>query len=229
LRYYGFEATYQNTDGEFIFEKGLPRRPITLMADADRYSIARNNYPIIPIDSDDVSCIIPIKEQFHDKLFPDLRNDPQRTLFESLDSTETRRPGNTIRKVYLCRTPMKHIERGSILIFYKSKSKLPPSQAVTAIGVFEEMALARSTEELRQLAGGRSVYSEKELLSLRATDHDPVKVINFLLFGYTDPSTELVELKQLGIIQSPPQSFQRIPTSKIRLLINRLGLGFAFP
>jgi ribosomal protein S18 acetylase RimI-like enzyme len=228
LTYYGFDNTYVTSGGELVLEKVLPRMPVDCEIE-DLYGCARINYPILPIIEQIPSCVIPIREQYHDKLFPDLRDDPQSNLFDSVVSLDTRKPGNTIRKVYLCRTPMKHIDRGSILLFYKSRSELLPSQSITAVGVFEDLALAHSTEELRRLAGGRSVYSERELVAFGATQDDPVKVINFLLSGYLDPSFSLAELMQHHILRAPPQSFQRIATPTIRPLIERLGLGFAFP
>lgn len=63
-------------------------------------------------------------------------------------------PGNTIRKVYLCRAQSRLGDPGSILFFYKSKSVEPPSQSMTAVGVLEETLLARSTKKLMQMAGG---------------------------------------------------------------------------
>ncbi|MFX7377786.1 hypothetical protein ABTI80_19210, partial [Acinetobacter baumannii] len=87
----------------------------------------------------------------------------QGDLFENAGLVGPQRPGNTIRKVYLCRAKSNLGEPGSLLFFYKGKSKHDPSQAFTTIGILEEVATASSTKELMKLAGGRSVYSEKQL------------------------------------------------------------------
>jgi hypothetical protein len=54
------------------------------------------------------------------------------------------------------------------------------------------------------LTGGRSVYSEAELSKWGATATRPVKVINYLLAAYIEPSISLEELRQMGIIPGPP-------------------------
>src|SRR5262249_47600766 len=92
-----------------------------------------------------------------------------------------RRPGNTIRKVYLCRAASSLGPSGSLLFFYKGKSQLPPSQAMSALGILEDVRFARSTRELLQMTAGRSVYSERDLEAWEASSTPPVKVKNYLL------------------------------------------------
>ncbi len=125
--------------------------------------------------------------------------------------TGPKRPGNTIRKVYLCRAQSNLGKPGSILLFYKGKSKNFPSQALTAVGIFEEFSVATSTKDLLHMTGGRSVYSETELIDWKASPHRPVKVINYLLAGYIDPTISLDELREHGVIPGhPPQSIFEI-------------------
>ncbi|MCY4291317.1 MAG: hypothetical protein OXC72_06100 [Roseovarius sp.] len=50
-----------------------------------------------------------------------------------------------------------------MLFFYKGRSVKRLSQALTAVGILEDVSLATSTKDLMKLTGGRSVYSEKEL------------------------------------------------------------------
>lgn len=132
---------------------------------------------------------VPIQEKYHDILYPDLVEIPrQGDLFDPTNSSRgPRRPGNTIRKVYLCRAPSKLGPPGSLLVFYKGKSRLPPSQAFTALGVLEGVSIAESTQDLQRFSGGRSVYSEDALESWGASQKRPVKVINFLLAAYIKP------------------------------------------
>ena len=137
-------------------------------------------------------------------------------------------PGNTIRKVYLCRAKANISQPGALLFFYKSRSKNPPSQAITTLGVAESMTLAHSTEELRRLAGGRSVYSDTQLVSFGATDAKPVKVVNFLLITHIDPVIGLDALQNLEIITpSPQQSIFRLSRDKLVTLLGLIPkLGF---
>jgi len=138
-----------------------------------------------------------------------------------------KRPGNTIRKVYLCRARSNLGNPGALLMFYKGKSTLQPSQAITAIGVLEDMKLAKSTRDLLLMTGGRSVYSEKDLEHWQATPQHPVKVINYLLAAYTEPAVPITQLKTMGVFGThPPQSIFRIEPTPLRQLLRGAGLGF---
>ena len=90
------------------------------------------------------------------------------------------------------------------------------------------MTLAHSSEELRRLAGGRSVYSERQLISWRASLHKPVKVIDFLLIGYITPAMSLPELRAEGVFRGhPPQSIFTLKPNQLTPIIDRFDLGFA--
>lgn len=98
---------------------------------------------------------------------------------------------------------------------------------MTAIGVFEDMALASSSEELKKLAGGRSVYSESEIAEWAASKDRPVKVINYLLAGYFEPPVGLECLTKLAIFAGhPPQSIAKLDENRAKAILNRLNLGF---
>ncbi|HNB01212.1 MAG TPA: GNAT family N-acetyltransferase, partial [Nitrosomonas sp.] len=208
LEYYGFCHTKTLNDKELIFEKFLSRDRVEIDDDEDLYEIAKRYYPRFYTGSRVQAYVIPIKESYHDMLFPELRNNIQGDLLTPIGhGARPTRPGNTIRKVYLCRAPANLTSPGSLLFFYKGKSDLPPSQAITTIGIFEDMQEATSLMELMQLTGGRSVYREDELKKWQATTEKPVKVINFLLAGYFSPPLVLGALKTEQIFGSrPPQS-----------------------
>jgi len=170
---------------------------------------------------------IPIKEAYHEVLFPEIADRRQADLFHfSGLGAGPRTPGNTIRKVYLCQAPASIDQPGAILLFYKGKSTRRPPQAITTVGVFEDMALARSVEELRRLAGGRSVYSERQLLDWEASPERPVKVINFLLAGHINPVISLSEMRSDGVILGPPQSILRIARDRLNPILRRIHFGF---
>ncbi len=224
LEYYGFNNTYAKDDGELIYEKEFFRNPLILTGNNVNYfTAARENYPRFSVQAPVQAFGVPIKEAYHDILFPDLN---QNLNFHET-TTRLQKPGNTIRKVYLCRAKSKLGRTGSLLFFYKGKSKSLPSQAITAIGVFEDLKSATSTQELMQLCGGRSVYSEKELDDWNATPDNPVKVINFLLAGYIEPALNINFLRENGIFQGqPPQSIFRISRQQLTAMIPRIQIGF---
>lgn len=228
LEYYGFIHTKTKNDGELVYEKVFSQEKLEADEDANAYEAARINYPRFLTSPDVQAFVIPIKEPYHDVLYPDLIIESESESGESLDVSDgPKRPGNTIRKVYLCRAQSNLGPPGSLLFFYKGASLNPPSQAITAIGVLEDLSIAQSTRALRRMAGGRSVYSEEDLTSWGASRGRPVKVINYLLTGYIEPPIYLDELLEMGVFnRRPPQSIASSGRTERDMLLARLNLGF---
>lgn len=229
LEFYGFKNTAKKDDGELIYEKTFSRAELLPSAGTSNFETDRLNYPRFVTRSGVRAFVVPIKEDYHDTLYPDLKNPIQPDLFETSGVIGgPKRPGNTIRKVYLCRAQSNLGPAGSLLLFYKGKSKNSPSQALTAVGIFEQISSAESTRELMLLTGGRSVYSETQLSEWNATSFRPVKVINYLLTAYIEPAIPLRELRQIGIIPGhPPQSIFELARAHLSALLQRFALGFS--
>ena len=228
LEYYGFTHTATKPDGELIYEKPFSSDKLERLAGRSDFELDRLHYPRFITGPGIRAFGVPIREAYHDTLYPDLKREKEPDLFDALGLGGPRQPGNTIRKVYLCRAQSNLGPSGSLLLFYKGKSEDPPSQAITAVGIFEECQVARSTKELMLMTGGRSVYSEAQLDAWEATPGKPVKVINYLLASYIEPAIGLPELKGLGVFQGhPPQSIFEISASKLGILLPRLNLGFS--
>ena len=229
LEYYGFRKTGKNSNGEHIYERGFSSAALTLKRNESPFDLVRENYPRFLFSAQTRGFGIPIKEDYHDTLFPDLVQTPQLASSTGVPRAGTiTRPGNTIRKVYLCRAQSNLGLPGSLLFFYKGVSRNPPSQSITAIGILESMILASSKRELMRLTGGRSVYDEKDLVKWGATLDHPVKVINYLLAAYIDPPVSKDELKTMGIIGGhPQQSIYELRHDLMTKLIKRSKLNFA--
>ena len=225
LEEFGFDRTKEKSDGELVYEKPFYATPPDPDPNSDLYELARVSYPAIPMRSRQIAYAVPIQEAWHDVLFPDLDRRRQGDLFSvSGQGAGPRRPGNTIRKVYICHTGTTTIERGVLLAFYKCKSAEEPSQAVTAFGIAEGLRLARSTEEVVRLTGGRSVYTRRQIEEFGASMNRPVKVIDFLLVGYAVPPMKLNELRSDGVFTAPPQSITKLSAEKAAQVANRLAL-----
>ena len=229
LEYYGFKNLDTNKNGELVYERSFSYGALIRSGDDPAFDLARESYPRFLLDDDTRGFGIPIKEGYHDTLYPDLWNPTQADLFSGASRADApTRPGNTIRKVYLCRAQSKLGPPGSLLFFYKGASREPPSQAMTVLGVLESVTLARSTKDLMQLTGGRSVYSEEELRAWSATPERPVKVINYLLAAYIDPPVSLVELEIMGIVSGhPQQSIYELRHELLTDLVARSNLSFS--
>lgn len=228
LEFYGFENAGTNANGEYIYERGFSSAALCRAPDLAPFDLARRNYPKFLLDGDTRGFGIPIKEAYHDTLYPDLWRPRQPDLFIGASNADApTRPGNTIRKVYLCRAQSHLGPAGSILFFYKGQSKEPPSQAMTAIGILESVSLARSTKDLMLMTGGRSVYSEQQLEQWKATASRPVKVINYLLAAYIDPAITLDELRSMAVISGhPQQSIYELRHDRLSALVERSMLAF---
>ena len=226
IEYYGFVYTANKDGKEKIYEKQLSQDQLTAGTSGDIFETDRKNYPRFVTQSPVRGYIIPILEGYHDVLYPDLRY--ELPLFSGYNlPVNVNGPGNTIRKVYLCRAASNLGPPGSLLFFYKGQSKYEPSQAVTAIGILEEVTLARSTGELYRLTGGRSVYGDRQLRAWEATTKKPVKVINYLLAAYIDPPIGLDKLREWRVFSGhPPQSITEVRSDSLKVLLARLELGF---
>lgn len=227
LEYFGFVHTATKPSGERIYEKTFSSQLLSSVADISDFETDRLNYPRFVTRPHVRGFGVPIREIYHDILFPDLKDDTQADIFESIGLGGPRTPGNTIRKVYLCRAQSKLGAPGSLLFFYKGKSVSPPSQCMTAVGVFEQFSIAQSTADLMKQAGGRSVYSEAQIQGFGATPLRPVKVINFLLHGYLSPPISLDLLFEKDVFNGhPPQSIFEIPRQRLDALLSMRDWGF---
>jgi hypothetical protein len=191
-----------------------------------------SNYPRFVARPPAHAFCVPIRGEYHDILFPELSIRVQGDLFGlfslSGDNQEARRPGNTIRKVYLCRAAITQLRPGSVLLFYRSKSPgYMASQCATSIGIVEAVNSACSLDDLVRLTGKRSVYSEAQLASFDATPGRPVKVIDFLLVGHLDPPMKLDELEAEGVFSAhPPQSICQVSPDRFKAVRRRMHFGF---
>jgi ribosomal protein S18 acetylase RimI-like enzyme len=232
LEYFGFEHTTTLDLDERVYEKPLSTKRLTADASADIFKLDRTNYPRFVADRSVTAYYVPIRGGYHRKLFPEIAVQvalplfPDQKLFQA-GGMQERTPGNTIRKVYLCRAKAGDFKAGDLLFFYESRSKdFLASQSITSVGVLEAVNITRDYDELVRLTAKRSVFSETELKGLLAESDTPLKVLDFLLVGHYDPPIPLQELVKMRVLSKPPQSIARIAHDKAVALLARLALGF---
>ena len=232
LKYYGFEET-QERNGELVLEKVLPKGPLP-QSTLSTLEIARLNYPRFDDRPEVQKFCVPIRSEFHSRLFPEIAKLRELPLFPDdsfgttnvSDTKHTRTPGNTIRKVYVCRATTNQLRPGDLLFFYLSKDeRYVRSQSITTLGIVEQVNLAISTSDLIQLTGKRSVYSVDDLQNLQATMEMPVKVIDFLLVGHLQPPVALETLINKGVLANhPPQSIMSLRPERYAALLPLFSL-----
>ncbi len=231
LRSYGFEFTAERKSGEWVMEKVMVKGPLPDPT-VSIYEEDRRLYPRFHDGPVVRKFCIPIQPDYHRRLFPEIAEGKPLPLFPSeirmLDHRRGRKPGNTIRKVYLCRANTTKLRPGDLLFFYMSKNESYAfSQSITTVAIVEQVSHATVTEDLIRLTAKRSVFTEKELDDWRASPQRPVKVIDFLLVGHIAPPVELDELVKLRAFKgSPPQSITELDISRYEALRPRINLGF---
>lgn len=232
---YGFEKTLIRSNGEFVLEKVLSSAPIEARGSEDIVAITRKFYPRFYDGSSVRKFCIPIQPQYHRKLFPEIA--AAATSLPLFPESEfgpmmalgpgERTPGNTIRKVYLCRAQTQAIRPGSVIFFYMSKDdRFRRSQSLTSVGVVEQLTTASTLEMLIQVTAKRSVFSVQELNGLLSSSDAPLRVIDFLLIGHLEPPIGLDTLLSLGIFnRRPPQTIQEIDDDGYSALRQRMESG----
>ena len=236
LEAYGFLATGRQDNGELVLEKVMRKGPLDVGGQTDILAFDRASYPRFYDGERVAKYCVPIQGDYHAKLFPEISFARPLPLFSGADLPrertvtphQERTPGNTIRKVYLCRAQARGLRPGDILLFYMSQDDLlEASQSITTIGIVEQWRESRTLEELMLFTARRSVFSQDELSRLQKARSTPVKVIDFLLVGHLATPVGLKQLLEEGIFNGrPPQSISELGERRYQRLRAHLNLGF---
>jgi hypothetical protein len=201
LEEYGFFGSSVAANGERLFEKAIIHGAPALFPGEDVLVGAHRIYPCYFDDPTIRKFVISIWPSYHAKLFPEAAMDRE-TAAQSTD-----RPGNTIKKVYLCNSPNNQLRAGDLIFFYVTKNGSKFSQTVATLGVVESVQIATNIRDVRRLTAKRSVFLDEELVDWVKTKNS-VKVIDFLLIGHIDPPIPLQAAIKKGALSShPSQSF----------------------
>lgn len=218
LQQFGFQRTSTKATGEGVFEKTLGRGPVTGVGLP--IQLAKMNYPRFVTDDPVRGFIVPIQPRWYQVLFPE-----DVGLQTELFSVGDRTPGNTIRKVYLCRAKVTVLNPGDVLLFYVSGETML-SRSIRSVGIVEGMHEASNASSLLRLTGRRSVYSEKQQLQMINARSTPVKVIDFLHAGHLSEPIPLERLVETKVLKSWPQSLVSVPAEQILNLDLLKKLGY---
>ena len=234
LKYYAFEVTRNMSGGEQLMEKPIMKETLPTPA-GNIFDFDRVFYPRFYDGPSARKFYVPIWPDYHRRLFPEIAFGRELPLFPKesfgpmLNHRRERTPGNTIRKVYLCRAKIARLQPGDVLLFYMSKDDVyAASQSITTLGIIEQLTDATTTEELIHLTAKRSVFSAAELEAMSASSSSPVKVIDFILIGHIEPTIPLSTLVRLGVfLRQPPQSIAELASDRYGRLRPYIKLGFA--
>jgi predicted RNA-binding protein with PUA-like domain len=145
--------------------------------------------------------IVPIRPEYHNKLFTTFPGRQTATLFEYAGNFIVE--GNSITKAYICHTQTKRIRPGDVLFFY-----LSGYQELTSLGVVEVFYTnVQDVDQIIWLVGKRTVYSKKEIIELATK---PCAIILFRHHFYLRQLLSLKQLRSLEVLAAPPQSIVQI-------------------
>ncbi|MEQ3633503.1 MULTISPECIES: GNAT family N-acetyltransferase [Thalassolituus] len=201
LEDFGFKpkGIYQK---DLVFVKEHPSLRPSIGEEMSPLEYLKSYFPHFIDDPFVEKYIVPIRSHYHKILFPDFNHvGEQINLFSPSSLGDS--VGNPIKQAYLCHSNTKTIKDGSIVLFYRSQDL----QAITTVGVVEEVKNLSSPEEIIRLVKRRTVYSYSEIeeMSRKVT-----KVLLFRVIYHLDFPKRLTWLKQNNFLKNAPISITRI-------------------
>jgi predicted nucleic acid-binding protein len=217
IQEYGFVKVAVNPRGEDIFLKKLVVEDPSLIERSPR-EIYKRFYPTFYDGAAVKKWIIPIRPEFHQKLFTDVER-RQTTLAEHGGGFLVE--GNAIRKAYLCNAKTKRMAEGDIVLFYRSVDV----SAITSLGVVEEVYTGISdTNLILRLVGKRTVYSPEEIEMF----DKPLTIVLFRHIIHLETPLTLDTLKSLGVLKTAPMTINNIPDDNYRIIKAHGGINGRF-
>lgn len=173
-------------------------------------------YPHFKADQSIGKYIVPIQPKFHKILFPD--NQRQRTIFQQIGNSSGQVVGNAIRQAYLCHARLNGIEKGDILLFYRSSDM----KAITSIGIVEQVGDYQNVDEIMQLVAKRTVYSQDEIKEMAKKQ---TKILLFRIALHLPDNIRFSWLKKHEIVRGNIQTIRKITNESF----NKLAKEWAIP
>ncbi|WP_454050546.1 hypothetical protein [Cellulomonas sp. Marseille-Q8402] len=142
--------------------------------------------------------VVPVIPVWHDALFPD---------FEMGFGlwTGSHAYGNALRKAYVSGSRSRLVSAGDILLFYRSEDL----QAVTVVGVVEDVHVSSDARTIQRFVGRRTVYTPMDL-GLMELEHAELHAMIFRQDRLLDPPVSLKTLRLMGVLNGPPQSITEV-------------------
>lgn len=162
---------------------------------------AIRHYPHVVDDPTLVNkYVIPIRPEFHDRLFPDVN--PAPSLFDGVFGYTSE--ANAIKKAYLSYGKNAKLAPGDLVFFYRSEDM----RHIRCIGIVEEVLRSKSADEIIPFVSKRTVYSNDEIREI--ADGREVLAILFRVVRYLKKAVSWQEMQNAGL-QGPIQTLREIP------------------
>lgn len=199
---FGFVKKALLKDGQDVFIKRM-MPPECSIGGLDAIDFNRLYFPSFYDGPYCTKFIIPIRPEYHDRLFTDIEG-RQTTLFEH--GGDFIIEGNTIKKAYICARRIKTMKPGDLLLFYRSDDQ----KQITNLGLIEQVHHdVRDGYEITRIVGKRTVYGRYELDEMASGKSGALVILFRHLFHLPRPLS-YQELLGMGILKGPPQSIMKI-------------------
>jgi predicted nucleic acid-binding protein len=162
--------------------------------------------------------LVPIYPEYHTELFPDsiLRTESPLSFVDS----EPHR--NAISKIYVSRSIVRNIQKGDVLIFYRTGGI--HQGVISTICLAEETILKfKDEEDFIRACRKRSVFSEQALRNQWRYKKDSKPFVVSMLYVYSFPKRAnlktLIDNNIIKGIEDVPRGFQQITAEKFETIL----------
>ena len=187
--------------GDSVYVKDM-RKPLGCVDTEPEKRLAYDikHYPYVADDANVRKFAVPIRPNFHDRLFPDLK--AQMSLFDDTDGLTSE--SNAIKKAYLCKSKSTLMRPGDLMFFYRSKD----ARSIRCVGVVEDTLRSGIADELAAFVSKRTVFSRSEIEEMTKTG--PALAVLFRVVRYFKRPIESAVIQKHGIAW-PIQSIVTLP------------------
>ncbi len=195
---FGFDCVEKQDENEFFMQKSL------VFSDEDIVKYSPLDFhikfgPRVTQFSTNSTFVVPIKPEFHDVLFPEIRE-------ELLLFPDHKPCGNSIKKAYLSNSSTKLLKPGDNLLFYRSKIK--PS--ITALGIIESFRRSNDANKIARYVGSRTVYRYADIVEMCKSSKRSTLAIKFRYIKHLESGIGINELKENFVLNGAPQSITKL-------------------
>ena len=199
--YYGIDVK-NNRDEVFIKQIGVQD---SVLKTESPFEFYRRYSPSILCEGV-AKHIIPIKEGYHQILFPD--NQSLRSLFPDEHPS-----GNTLKKAYLSHAKLNRMKKGDLVLFYRTGDE----RRLTTIAIVEDYFVSTDSNKIAGKVAKRTVYSLDDIVDMCKK---PTKVLIFRQISHFDnKKLNYTWMLKNNIVTGPIQSITRITDNSFAIIM----------
>lgn len=156
-----------------------------------------------------VKHIVPIRQEYHQTLFPD--NQAVRSLFP-----DDHPSGNTLKKAYLSHAKLKKMNKGDIVLFYRTEDE----KRLTTLAIVEDYFISEDSNYIASKVAKRTVYSLDDIEVM--SNESPIKVLMFRQVAhFNNKKIDYKWMLENDIVKGSIQSITRISDNSFNIIMEK--------